>query len=125
MRTRRLVTAAFVALGIACSSVPDVSFQDGDAASLPGTGTADAAADGTTSAADASSGDAGGRPATDAATGCPSNPPNGGICCGSLSCIGCKASDCSSCQQKACSGSTVCCASGAGNAVACKPPQSC
>jgi hypothetical protein len=121
MPARRLVMAAFVALAVACGTVPDVTFQDGDAAG-PTDATADTRSPGDAAPGDASSADAG----RDATTGCPTKAPSGGVCCGSLECIGCKASDCSSCLQKGCATGTVCCVSGGqGNGVACRSPQSC
>lgn len=84
----------------ACSSVPDVAYDDADAASGGDAGK-DAGKDA------ASSGDA----ARDARATC-SNPPSDSMCCGDLLCVGCsKNQDCKECEDK-CKVGEVCCNKG-------------
>ena len=101
---------ALTAIAFACSSLPDVRFDEGDGASG-----GDARAE--TSAADATN--------EAACTGL----PDGGDCCGTKICNGCGASECTECEALAsCLGSVdqACCVRSKGkDAVTCMPFASC
>ena len=93
--------ALVAALVCACGTVPDIRFV-GDASSEAG---------------DASTNDAGrpdsgpGDATSDAPVVCPDPPPTGGVCCGSVWCVGnCAATQCAECEAKGCSGGDFCCA---------------
>jgi hypothetical protein len=111
----RLIGLAVAGLGtgalfVACGSVPDIQFVDDDAS---------AARDGATSTS-SSGADAAdvANPAPDAATAdqssppayCASkNPPPGGICCGTIPCVGCEPGDCGDCDSRCRASGVACC----------------
>ena len=113
------LSALYVMIAIisACGSVPDVIFSD-DA------GVRDGAAErGDARAQDASATDAR-SDSKETTNRCPDSPPSGGVCCGTVPCMGCTTSSCEMCAQKTCDGTEVCCAT-QGNAVVCRSPQGC
>jgi hypothetical protein len=93
-----LVVASSVALG-ACDSVPDLTFADA----------------GRTVEASTSSDDASGA-SEDA--GCPSETPDGAVCCGSVACVGDCAGRCPDCESSCGAPGTFCCAKS--NSVMCR-----
>ncbi len=108
---------ALTGIPFACSSLPDVRFDEGDGASG-----GDARAE--TSTADATNEAV----AKDAATGC-NGLPDGGACCGTKVCNGCDAKECTECEALAtCLGSVdlACCVRTKGkDAVTCTAFSSC
>jgi hypothetical protein len=97
------------ALALACSSVPDVHFVDGDAAASSSSGSTDSGA-GDAAKDAAGAGDSGsGLPDWS----CPSKPPPAGegVCCGTRLCFKCTQADCGKCEQAGCAGtlSAACC----------------
>ena len=108
---------SLTAIPFACSSLPDVRFDEGDGASG-----GDARAE--TSAADATNEAA----TNDAATGC-NGLPEGGACCGTKICRGCGAKECTECEAlAACLGSVdqACCVRAKGkDPVTCTAFSSC
>jgi hypothetical protein len=141
MRARKVVLALGALLAVACGSVPDLRFGDGDDAgvtsgvdsSLPpptptATSTAgEAGSDGaTTNPSDGSSpvdsgDDSGG---DSAAPVCPANPPKGDQCCGSILCrpgggIGPGGSFCNCNFCGGCASQGVCCLNKQGGFESC------
>ncbi len=117
MSIRFVLALIALATAAACASIPDVTFNDGDAAvdggGTSGSGSSDATiADG-----------AGGRDAATTTTdsgkdGSVTSTPDaatcggsaGDICCGTQICHNCVPSDCPSCAGLACVAGKVCCA---------------
>lgn len=103
---------ALFALGVACSSVPDVTYVD------------DVPSDGGSEAGD---GD-GGADAKPTPLSCPDNPPavGAGVCCGKRLCLRCTSADCSPCETAGCFGTEadVCCRKNPGQLL-CLPATSC
>lgn len=112
-------------MAAACEGVPDLMFASADAAADPlveagrasvvdaggtmnGTDETDAATQ-TDAASEAMAAVDSGSPRM-GATGCPSNPPMGVTCCGTVACWG-SASECSCMACAKCSGQEVCCPS--------------
>jgi hypothetical protein len=120
MRLRLILAIATVATAAACASVPEVTFEDADAATDAG---------GVTSS-DATAGDSGGTGAGGKEAGTPiSDAGNtndgsvsttadaaacggstGDICCGTQICHNCILADCPNCTGLACTAGKVCCA---------------
>lgn len=117
----------------ACSSIPDVVYDDQlDAASSGSSGSTgrdsgNDAADGS-SGASGSSGNSSGNPN---AYNCTNNvpPPNVGICCSGRLCIKCNAGQCDRCQKEECNqNGQACCANNpgsGGSSISCRSPSSC
>lgn len=99
-------------LVVACSSVPDVEFVEGDAAVSDSGATSSGTVkpDGSAPAGDAAVDQA--SPSTYCANNGKSNPPPGGICCGAVACVGCSSSDCSNCDAKCGVRGPACCKTG-------------
>ncbi len=129
----------FMLVGAACSSIPDVVYDDQlDAASSGSSGSSGSSSgsagrdsgnvfDGS-SGASGSSGNSSGNPN---GYNCTNNvpPPNVGICCGGRLCIKCNAGQCDRCQKEECSqNGQACCANNpgsGGSSISCKSPSSC
>ena len=108
-----VVVAGFAVVAIACGSVPDIEFVDADAGPDGATSSGTVKSDASSSGAPV---DAAGDQSSPAPTYCSnggkSNPPPGGICCGSLACVGCNGSDCSDCTATCKTRGTACCKRG-------------
>lgn len=114
VRVLALGSAAGVAvLIVACSSIPNVRFED--------------AVDAEAGAADASSRMDGDGASRDAPVSCPDNPPApaAGQCCNDrILCLRCLSSDCNECRRENCLSDQVCC-KGEGGVVRCSAPGAC
>lgn len=99
MKLQLTFVVALLAAG--CSSVPTLVFGEPDAATDGGK-------------------DAGRDAATDATRGCPAVGPDGGMCCGSVSCMGSGcAQACAECQMK-CAATQLCCPNPGGKVQSCE-----
>jgi hypothetical protein len=90
----------------ACSAVPTLVFGD-------------ASVDASTDGGDAATVDAGDAATGDASSTCPDATPDGGLCCGNVSCqgVGCNLA-CAECLMK-CAPSQLCCPNPAGKVQSC------
>jgi hypothetical protein len=123
MRLRFILTIAGVTTAAACASLPEVTFEDPDAATdASGAGSSDATAgDSGGTVTDGAGGNDTGTAITDAGNtndGSVSTTPDaaacggstGDICCGAQICHNCVLADCPSCTGLACTAGKVCCA---------------
>jgi hypothetical protein len=96
MRALRLAPAAVVCVVAACAAVPDIRFMTDASATPDGSSQTDAG--------DGGGGDAG---------PCPGPQPAGGVCCGTIWCVGmsgpCDPGKCAECEAMPCAGGDICC----------------
>lgn len=106
-----VVSASVTLVFAACSSVPDIYFVDGGGGGDSGasSGAVDAATD------------QGGPPPPSCANGV--GAPAGGICCGTIPCIGCDPSECNTCDAQCRVSTGACCKRGQN--IQCRPESSC
>ncbi len=118
---RFLLALGTAALVVACASIPDVTFQDGtsDGAS-PDQDSGEFGSDGAVSSTDGGGGGTtdgsnkkdGSTFSMDSGGGNPCGGGVGDICCGTMACHGCSASDCANCTGLACTAGNICCLKG-------------
>jgi hypothetical protein len=96
-----------ITLFVGCSSIPDVIFRDADDAGVVPVDASDGGAE--TGSADASL-DVFEPSETAPPLGCPKQAPAaGGVCCGSMPCVGCNQTQCERCLREGCTDQVVCC----------------